>query len=430
MRKKIIKNIGWLFFDKIFRILGALLVGIWVARYLGPQIFGQLNYAIAFVALFSFLPDLGFHHILVRELKKRQPEIDTLLGTALVLKLAGGVFALLIIATVVFSLGMDGPGSGMLVIIIAAGFIFQSLDVIDYFYQSQVLSKYVVIARNSAFVVSSLFKIFLIINQFSVAWFAFAAALDLFLAGVFLVITYHHGGGIPRNWRFDRLLAVELLRSSWPLMFSVLLISMHVRIDQIMLGQILRAEDVGLYSVAVELSRFWYFIPALIVNTLMPYFVSLRELDNRLYLARLNQLYSLMFWMGVGVGILVLLFGELAVKIIFGPAYAESYTALLFNIWAGIFIAQAVARGIWLISENLQKYRLYNNVLAVLVNIGGNLILIPRFGIAGAAIATLISQFLGTWIFSLFWKPLRESTLNLIKASNPLRMRSPRKHPA
>ena len=151
----------------------------------------------------------------------------------------------------------------------------------------------------------------------------------------------------------------------------------------------------------------------------MPYFVSLRELDNKRYYERLTQLYSLMFWLGLIVGIAALFFGEFIIKLLFGPIYIGSYNALVFNIWNGIFISQAIARGIWLINENLQKYRLYNNVIAVVLNISLNILLIPRYGIAGAAATTLFTQGLGTWLIPFLWKPMRESNKAMIRSINP-----------
>ena len=409
-----------MFFDKIFRVLGTLIIGVWVARYLGPERFGLLNYAIAFVAFFAFLPDLGLGQIIVRELKKNKDRQGALLGTAFWLKLIGGLLALLLISTIVFIAKPSDVRGGFIILVIAGGLLFQSLDVVDYFFQSRVLSKYVVISRDCAFLLTSLFKIFLILSQFSVIWFAAAGALDLMLAAFFLALTYRRRGFVLGDWRFERGLAVQLLKYSWPLMLSGFLISIHMRVDQVMLGHMLGNNAVGIYSVAVKLSEFWYFMPTLIVSSLMPYFIGLRETNVKLYNHQLNRLYSLMFWMGIAVGFIALAGGQFIIDLAFGTAYAESYQALIYNIWAGVFVAQAVTRGIWLISENLQKYRLVNNLLAVLVNITGNIRLVPRYGIAGAAISTLVTQFLGTWVFGMLWKPLRHSTLNLMKSANPM----------
>jgi O-antigen/teichoic acid export membrane protein len=418
-KHKILKNISWLFFDKIIRILGGLFVGIWIARYLGPSDFGLLNYAIAYTTLFAIFVNLGLNGIVVREIVKRTKLTNYLLGTAFGLKLIGSFVAIFAITVSLFFIDTDKL-TKTLIYFISIGFIFQSLNVIDFFYQSKVLSKYVVVARNSAFIISIGIKIFLILYEYSVIYFVIASLIEICLSSIFLILIYKQTGEVITQWRFSKKIAKELLQYSWSLALSIFLISIHMKIDQIMIGNMLNSEQVGVYSVAVRLAEYWYFIPGILVSTLMPYFVKLRKENKKLYEFRLMQLYSLMFWMGVSVGIIVIFFGEYLIILLFGEAYAGAYKALIFNIWNGIFVSQAVARGIWLISEDLQRYRLYNNIIIVNLNIIINLILIPQIGIAGAAIATLLTQSIGTWVVSFLWKPLRNSTFMLIKSVNPI----------
>jgi len=418
-KDKILKNVSWLLFDKVIRILGGLFIGVWVARYLGPSNFGILNYAIAYVALFVVFVKLGFDKIIVRELVKNTKIKNRLLGTAFILKLIGAFLAIFSIFISLFFVETDSL-TKVVIFIVAAGFIFQSVDVIDYFYQSKILSKYIVIARNSAFILSSLLKVYLVLNQSQVVYFALASSMDVFLAGLFMVYIYKKTGHKITKWRFDKKLAIRMIKYSWPLAISTFIISIHMRIDQVMIGNMLDKEQVGIYSVAVRLSEFWLFVPVILVNTLMPYFTELRDTNHKLYYQRLTQLYSIMFWMGAVFGIFVIMFGKDLIVTLFGIEYVGAYLVLIFNIWNGIFMSQAIARGIWMINENLQKYRLYNNIIIVVINIVVNIILIPRIGISGAAIATFITQFFGTWVVSFLWKPLRVSTWAMIKSVNPL----------
>ena len=420
MKARIFNNISWLFFDKIIRIFGSLVVGIWVARYLGPEQFGILNYGMAFVAMFSFLPNLGLNQIVVRDITKHPEKTNQIIGSSFVLKLLGSSLAVALIVLIVLSLNKTDTLVKYVIILFSIGFIFQAFDVIDFFYQSQMLSKYVVFSRNITFIIVTGIKIFLILHEYDLIWFVITATFGLFLDALFLIIAYTKTHKFILNWRLDKDMAFELMKNSWPLMLSAFLISIHMKIDQVMIGNILSTKQVGIYSVAVRLAEFWYFIPSIIVSTLMPYFVELREKKNGLYHFRLIQLYSLMFWMGVSVGIFALFFGEDIIRLLFGEAYTGAYSALVFNIWNGIFISQAIARGIWMINENLQIYRLYNNLIVVNINIITNIILIPKIGITGAAIATLLTQALGTWVVSFLWKPLRASTWGMIKSTNPM----------
>ncbi len=416
-KNRLLKNISWLFFDKVIRIFGGLFVGIWVAKYLGPNDFGVLNYALAYTALFMIFVKLGLDQIIVRELVKESKLTNYLLGTAFGLKLVGSVIAIVSISVSLYFVEI-GSVTKVVIFIISVGFILQSIDVIDYFYQSQILSKYVVIARNSAFVLSSLLKVYFIIYEYSVVYFALASIMDLMLVGVFLIIIYIKTGEDILRWRFSKKIAIKLLKVSWPLAWSSFLIAIYMKIDQVMIGNMLDIEQVGIYSVAVRLFEFWLFIPAIIISTFMPYLINLREVNNELYYYRLMQLYSFMFWMGIFVGIVTFVFGEDIIRLLFGEAYIGAYSALVLNIWSGVAISQGMARSIWLIGENLQKYRLYNNIIGAILNIVLNIILIPKYGIVGAAVATLFTQSLGPWVFSFLWKPLRTSTWAMIKSIN------------
>jgi O-antigen/teichoic acid export membrane protein len=192
-----------------------------------------------------------------------------------------------------------------------------------------------------------------------------------------------------------------------------------MKIDQVMIAGILNIEEVGVYSIAVRISEAWYFIPTIIVSTLMPYFLSLREKDRGLYKERLCQLLSFMFWLGVLAGVTTFFIGEKAIFFLFGDQYSNAFSALLINIWGGIFIAQGLASSIWMIAENLQIFRVYIQVMAVCANIIFNIILVPILGIAGAAISTFLTYFLATWVFGLLFRDLRLITLMMIKASFP-----------
>lgn len=417
IKKKLINNLFWLLFSRITKILGSLVVVVWVARYLGPGEFGILNYALAYSAFFMLFVHLGLNKIVIREVVKNAKLTYDLLGSAFGLKLIGALLAILAIF-VSFLLIQTDSLTKTIILIISIGFLFKTFDVIDFFYQSEIASKYVVIARNSAFIIASLLIVYFIVYQYSLVYFAVANVMEVFLASIFLIIIYKKTGHLIAKWRFKIKTSIRLLKYSWPIAISAFLVTIHMKIDQVMIGNMLDTEQVGIYSAAVKLAESWYFIPAILVSTLMPYFVSIRETNKELYHFRLMQLYSLMFWIGTGIGVFILIFGDGIITLLFGEVYIEAYPALVLNIWNSIFVSQALARGIWLISENLQKYRLYGNLIIVNINILANLILIPSIGIKGAALATLITQALGTWVIPFLWKPLRKSTFDMIKSVN------------
>lgn len=419
MRARLLANLNWLFADKILRLAGGLVIGIWVARYLGPEQFGVLNYALAFVALFGAVAKLGIDQIVVRDLTKTPEKTGAILGTVFTLKLVAALIVLMLVIPAAW-IAQNGDWSfTFLVAVIAVGMIFNAFDAYDVYYQAHMLSRYVVIARSTAFLLFSAVRIAFILGECPVVYFAAAATLELALGGAILAWLYKRTQGVELKWHFDRQIMKSFLRDGWPLIVSSALIIIHMRIDQVMIGQMLGNADVGIYSVAVQLSETWLFLPMIIVQTVTPYMMKLRESDTVYYQARLLQLYSLMFWLGALAGIFTILFGEFFVTLLFGEQYRAAYLPLVLTIWTGIFTSQAVARGIWMIGENMQGYRLIMNLTAVPMNIALNLLLIPKYGIVGASAASLASIGICTWIVPFLFKSMRASNRQLLLAINP-----------
>lgn len=419
-KKEYFKNVIWLFFERGVYILGGLFIGIWVARYLGPSDYGLLNYAIAFSAIFGFLSKLGLDRIAVRELTRKPEKKDEIIGTIFFMKLAGGALAVGLIFFIILATKFDEKMLIITTFLVSLSHVVQSLDVIDYYYQSKVLSKYVVIARNSGYLVSILLQIFFILGGYPVEYFGLAFFLNFAMASFFMLLIYLKTDGHILKWKFRLARAKRLIADSWPLMISGFLIIIQMRIDQLMVDHFLGFAQLGIYSVAVRMVELWYMVPTVLASTLMPYFVKIRERDNGLYRGRMRQFFSIMFWMGALVGAGTILFGQQVIDILYGAEYHDAYKALVFNVWSLIFVSQAYASGIYLIAENIQKYRLYISVFAVALNISLNLIFIQFYGISGAALATFCTQFLVTWIISLLFKPLRMITFDMIKSANPV----------
>lgn len=419
-REKIFNNISWLFFDKVLRIFGGLVIGVWVARYLGPEKYGILNYSLAFIAFFSFFSDLGLNTIVIRELTKKSILQEKLLGTAFALKLIGAFFAIFFSIVTINIVKNNDFNVKVMVSLASLCYIFQSFDVIDYLFQSEVMSKNVVIARNGGFLFASLAKILLIVFRMNVFYFAIAFIIETLISALLMISIYLKKKSSIRLWKYDKIVAMNLLGYSWPLMVSLFLITIYIRIDQIMIESFLDMSQVGLYSVAVRLCTSWYFVPSIIISSFMPYFLKIKEQNYQLFKYRLRQINSLMIWVGIAAGICSLLFGKQIIVMLFGYEYVDSFGALSFNIWAGIFISLGYASNLWVISENLQIYRLIGTSISVVVNIIGNYFLIPVHGIAGAALATLITQIVATWITPLFFKDIRYFTVLSIKSIVPI----------
>lgn len=392
-----------------------LFVSIWVARYLGPEQFGTLNYAIAFVVLFTAFSTLGLDGIVVRGIVHDPDSANEVLGSTFVLKLIGGVVALALTVTIISMIRPEDNLTRWLVGIIAAGMIFQAFDAIDFWFQSQVLSKFTVIAKSTAFVLANIGKVILILTGASLIAFAWIALAEIVMGAMGLIIVYRTRGYALLKWRVRLGRAKSLLKDSWPLIFSVIFVMIYMKIDQIMLGEMVGNEAVGIYSAAVRLSEAWYFIPTAIAASVFPAIIEAKKISEKLYNSHLQKLYNLMTWMAVSIALPVTFFAGYIIQILYGEKYAGAGTVLAIHIWAGVFVFLSVASGRYLLTENYTRLFFFRNSIGAAVNILLNFALIPKYGINGAAIATFVSYSLV--VFSMaFVRETRHQSMMILKS--------------
>lgn len=419
---KYFKNTSWLFGEKILRMIVGLFVGIWVARYLGPEQFGLFSYAQSFVGLFSAIATLGLDGIVVRELVKDETRKNELIGAAFWLKLIGA-FAVLVILALAVNFTSNDQYTNILVFIIASATIFQSFNVIDIYFQSKVMSKYVVYANIISLLVSSMLKIVLILNDAPLIAFAWTVLFDSFVLACgfiyFFLKTNNKYTNTPitiSNLTFKKSTAVALLKDSWPLILSGIVISIYMKIDQVMIKEMLDSEAVGQYSAAVRLSEAWYFIPTVIASSLFPAIINAKKVSEELYYARLQKLYNLMVWIGIAIALPMTFLSDWVVNLLYGQQYNEAGSVLMIHIWSGIFIFLGVASAKWFINENLQHLALIRTLTGATLNVILNYYLIPIYGVVGSAWATLISYMFANFLSYSFNKNLYSLFIMTIKS--------------
>ena len=398
LSNSISKNIGWLFFDKVCRLGVGLCVGIWVARYLGPEKFGSWNYAIAIVAILSALATLGLDQILVKNLIEHKQSEDELMGSAFFLRFSGSILAILISCLYVY-LSNNNDLLLLMTLITGINLVFQCFDIIDLKLQSELKSRISVIVKNSAFIIASILKLIVIIEKGSLIMFVIISLVELVLGATGLIVTY--GYDKVKKWRLNLIFAMKLLTDGWPLILSGIIILLYMRLDQVMIGRMLSATSVGLYSVSVRFSELWYFIPSVFVNSFFPKLIQIKN-DSAAYNKLCLNLLKILFVISFSIAIIVNLIAGNLISFLYGHSYLVSAFALKISIWTAIFVFWGVAAGNMLVIENLNKHNLYKSIAGLAINIILNLVLIPQMGINGAAIATLISQFFASYLYYLF----------------------------
>jgi PST family polysaccharide transporter len=417
-----------LFADKFVYAAVGVFVGVWVARYLRPASFGVYSYALAFVGFLAPVASLGLQSIVVRDVVREPTDREEILGTALILRLGASLLIVgVLVATLACGIGPVDRVLHWLIVIISAQLIFNAFgETVGCWFESQLQSRYVVWARNSAVVLGGALKVGLILVSAPLIAFGGALAVQFFIFACGSVLLYQFTGNRLSSLRASIPRARQLLADSWPLIFSAVAIVTYMRIDQIMLGHLSGSETLGKYSVAVRLSELWYFIPAAVAMSLFPAIVHSRENQTLdVYRMRVQAFFDLLAGMAYVIAIPLTIFASPLVITLFGAEYAEAGPILKVHIWALIFVSLGAARGRWLIAENLARFLLFATVLGAVVNVGLNFILIPKFGGVGAAWATLLSQAMAAYLSSLLYVPtwlvFKQATLALFI---PLRLPS------
>ncbi|MFS7222564.1 flippase [Rahnella inusitata] len=400
-KSKSISNMIWLSSDSIIRLGLGFIISVWLARYLGPDDFGLYNYAYAMIAIYSAIASLGMNGVVVRELVKADTEKNVLLGTSFFLQIIGSLVASVFVISTTMILRPHEWNLVLIVLVMLPSVLIRSSDVVKYFFESVVSAKFTVISQNIAFVISSLLKILMIFNNGSYLMIGFTVTIEALITALLLFYFYklkhkHF------SWKVDFQEAKRLLSLSWPLIISGVALMLYMRIDQVMIGNMIGNAAVGIYSVAVKMVEVWYFIPVAIVSSVFPKIIKIKEVSELQYNERLQLLYDVLVVVSVSLAIFVSLFADYIISFFYDIQYIESSRLIKMYSWVCIFYFLSSASGRWYINEGLQKYALNRNLIGLLIGIFLNYILIPKYGMDGSVYATLIAYFCAGYLFDVF----------------------------
>ncbi len=396
-------NTSWLFGEKVLRMVVGLFVGVWVARYLGPEKFGLLSYAQSFVALFSAFATLGLDGIVVRELVKNPEREGELLGTSFGLKLIGalGVFIMLAIAIPFTS---NDRYTNILVFIIASATIFQAFNVVDMYFQAKVMGKYIALANTISLFISSLIKIMLILYKAPLMAFAIMIAFDSVVLAIGYVYFFLKKSTFKiQNSTFSKATAFSLLKDSWPLMLGGFSFVVFSNIDNIMIKEIIGDFYVGIYDSAYRLVTLWYFLPGLLLSSLMPSLVNSHH-NSELFMGRLLSISTLLVWIAIAIFSIYSIFDEAIIKISYGQQYVDATTLLSSLAAVNLLIFFNSVWNYWMTVENRTKRTLLFHLCTALLNIILNYFFIHKYGAIGAVYALLVSLSITYIVFGMYDK--------------------------
>lgn len=406
-RRAISFNIGWMFFDRVFRTGISALIIIWLARHLGPEAFGQYSFAISIIAIIAAMSGLGLHQVLVREIARAKGRPADLMGASfLAVAISSFLGAGITLLLAIFAAQTND--TFLLVAIAGLTLVFRITDPIRALFEARMQSKVTILADFAVFCLMAASRIFLLLTQADLIVFVWLLVVEAMLTACGLGYVFVTYAGFKTRIAGQFTLAIGLAKEAFPLALAGLGVILYMRIDQVMLGMLLDETSVGFYAAAVRISELWYFVPVIVTTSFFPQIAASKDNDPALYERLLIRLYMIMWVLSLMAICVIVVVGEQLMGLLYGAEYAAAGPILGIHAFAGLFVALGSARGKWLLSEGMHQFFAISIFAGALVNILANLVLIPLEGGVGAAKATILGYGFATVIMPLFFQPARK----------------------
>lgn len=392
---KVKKNISWILIQNIYTmIIGMIITGI-VARHYGTEGYGIINFGTSFVSLFSFIAIFGTNHIIINDFTKNESNAGIILKTNLIVRIILSVIALIVCQTAATIMYNDST-IRLIVFLFNINTILSCSDVITYYAQSKIKNKYISICKIISFTVLSILKIIVISYNLNIIYLISTYLIETIIYSILLIFSFKKIKDKDEViiYKFDKSYAKTLIKRSKYFALSSLMVTIYLKIDQVMLGTFFTDKSVvGIYAAAVKISELWTFVPISVITSFKPIVIECKSKNNDLaYKKNLQKLYNIVSLICFIFLIGIIIFGKLGIHIIYGKSYYEAYLPLIIltiGVWFGVL---GNIHYIWMTCENKEKYSTIYSLVGCVTNIILNAILIPKYSYYGAAIATLISQ--------------------------------------
>lgn len=412
---KVTKNIGWALLGKVATLLGSFIVGIFVARYLGPEQYGLMSYVIAYVSIFQTLALFGMDNIEIREEAKNKEERDAIIGTAFVLKLIFAIITILLIY-ILLQFSDNDIFTQRMIMLYSISIICNCFFVARNYFTSIVWNEYVVKTEIARTVIGVIIKIFLLVIHANLSWFVAAMTFDFVLLASGYCFSYSRKIDKITLWCFDIKWAKYLIKQSFPLMLSLSAVVIMQRIDQLMISKMIGTENVGQYSVAFKFVEVMIFVPTIIAQTISPVLVKIRNENKDEYVGKSQIFMDLTVWICVIMAIVVCIIAYPLVRFTFGEQYLHAVPVLQIMAFKVVGDALSQTSGQLMIIEGTQKYAVIRNIVGCICCIFLNLLLIPKNGIIGSSIVSVISLFVSGFLVNALIPKYKQIFLQQTKA--------------
>ena len=412
-KKRVIANMSWLMGGKIVNMILSFFVSLATARYLGPSNFGSINYVAAYVSFFSSIASLGLSVIVIKEVSSGEEDDNKVIWTGILMRFLTAVASTIAVVAFFAIAKRNDPLRVPIAALESIAILASAFDTFMYWFQGKLLGKYVSIAGVIAYLAMSLYRLYLLANGADILWFAFATSVDTLVLALVLFIFYVKENGFRPVISLP--LGKKLLKQSYHYLISGLIAILYSKIDQIMLGDMLDKASVGLYSAALTIAGLWGMIPSAFIQSVSPILYKNAQTDRGMFLKRLKQSYAGIWFLNVCWSLAISLFSYWVVLLLYGAEYMGARKALIIVVWYSGISSLGSLTQVYLATENKNKYINYFALAGLVTDVALNALLIPHFGITGAAVATLATYCVIHIVMPLVIKDTREAAVLILQ---------------
>lgn len=407
VRARLLKSAGWLMARQIITIFNSLVLGIVLARHLGPENFGVLNYAISLVVIVMPLTTLGMRNLALREYATRPEDTERILGTITAMRFGGTLAALAVMYIISTRFPIEHDNIVLLCMLLGVALLFQTVDTIKEQFIALQNPRIFVIVEVCVLLTFTLLKLLMVLMDSPVDAFIIAAGGEIVAQGIATGLAYYMRTGKPPRLRVDRGLMRSYAGSALPLLLGSISTVIYLKVDILFLANMVGKEATGQYAVATRLSEAWYILPSTLAVAAFPRMMELRSVAPEHYQRRMQEAMDTFAAFGTLIAFTSFFWAAPLIRLLFGSEYLPATSLLQIQVWVGVVFATRQLIHKYLLAEGLYWSSALINLTGAVSNVILNLMLIPRFGAEGAAWATLISYTLAPLLLAPLIPSLR-----------------------
>ena len=399
------RNLGWIFTGNIIHAVLQFALNVYCARQFGADDFGILNYSVSLIAFFSAIGTLGFNGVITKFFAEDESNTGRYLFTCIVSRIFFAIVSIIFLQVII---RFDKDYTSLLGVIVlcqSLQILFESLDLFVYWFRYKNQAKEVAIIRLLSFALSAVWR-FVAIYYHSLIWYTIGVSIETGVFMLLLFLLYKKEFGACQ-FQFDRGRLRTVLTISYPFIFSAVLSTIYSQTDKIMLKSMVDFSSVGIYSVSLTLAGAIVILPVALIEGFRPEIMIHKVNNEEQYKRRLKQLYGIIFWICIAYCLFITFFSKTIVSLIYGPAYLGAVSSLSVIVWYTSFSYFGAVNNLYLVAEGQTKWVQIITLAGAILNLLLNYILIPKWGIVGAAWASLFTQVFANYILLWVIVPLR-----------------------